>query len=429
MSLYLFTKDVKLRALINHELSNSCFSAITMDHAMKIQSSLAKDPHPVMVIDENFPEPTLAVFLEDLAFHQVQAKKIFLVSPLTPKTETKFIIENHLLYLSKPFLTKDLLFAVIHLAGLDPLKGHLSQEELSALVESMNIDKDPFASILVGDSAAMRRVRKTINQIDGKFTAIHVNGESGTGKEIVAELLFMTTGIKKPMVVENCAAFSGGLHDSRLFGHVRGAFTDARENRDGLVLMADQSTLFLDEVEVLDLTVQGKLLRLLETGKFRHMGSDTITSSCFKLITASNVSLDILLEQGKMRSDFYNRINRLIIEIPPLRDHKEDIPSLIRHHLNNRGEGRKLDTDTTSRFMEYDWPGNIRSLFNELDNLITFAGNHETLDENLVLTSTCLNRKGNQGYQKITLVGTDYLPLSAERHTPYRKNLMNETCG
>ena len=429
MSFYLFSKDVKLRALVNHELVNSCISAISMEQALKLQSSLVKDLHPVIVIDENFSEPTLAVFLENLAFNQIHAKKILLVSPLTPKGKATYTIENHLLYLSKPFTIKDLLGAIIHLAGIGPLKGHIAQEQLVALEKSLHSEEDPFAAILIGESDAMMHIRRIIRQIDGKFTAIHVNGESGTGKEIVAELLFMTTGIKKPMVVENCAAFTGGLHDSRLFGHVRGAFTDAKENREGLVMMADESTLFLDEIEVLDLTVQGKLLRLLETGTFRHMGSDQVCTSHFKLITASNVSLDQLLEQKKMRSDFYNRINRLSIEIPPLREHKEDIPLLIRHHLCNRGEDRELEADTTRRFMEYDWPGNIRSLFNELDTLITFAGNHDTLDENRVLTSTCLNRKNIQGYQKITSRDTEYLPLSAERHTRYRKNLINETCG
>ncbi|PKL12998.1 MAG: hypothetical protein CVV52_07790 [Spirochaetae bacterium HGW-Spirochaetae-8] len=429
MSFYLFTKDVKFRALVNHELTNSCISAISMEQALKIQSSLAKDAHPVIVIDENFSEPTLAVFLENLAFHRIHAKKILLVSPLTPKRQLTFTQEHHLLYLSKPFAIKDLLCAIIHLAGTGPLKEHLAHEQLVALEACLQGEEDPFASILIGQSKAMMHIRHTIRQIDGRFTAIHVNGESGTGKEIVADLLFMTTGIKKPMVVENCAAFTGGLHDSRLFGHVRGAFTDAKENRDGLVMMADQGVLFLDEIEVLDLTVQGKLLRLLESGKFRHMGSDQTIISRFKLITASNVSLNVLLEQKKMRSDFYNRINQLIIEIPPLREHKEDIPLLIKHHLDHRGESRELDRDTTRRFMEYDWPGNIRSLFNELDNLITFAGTHDTLDENRVLTTTCLNRKDIQGYQKITLTDTEYHPLSAERHTRYRKNLINETCG
>ncbi|GEM_PF-331613 len=429
MSFYLFTKDVRFRALVNHELTNCCISAISMEQALKLHDSLVKDHHAVIVIDENFPEPTLAVFLENLAYHRIQAKKIFLVSPLTPKAQTTCTIENHLLYLSKPFTIGDLLGAIVQIAGIGPIKGHLSHDKLVALEKIQQREEDPFASILIGKSKAMLHIRQTIKQIDGRFTAIHVNGESGTGKEIVAELLFMTTGMKKPMVVENCAAFTGGLHDSRLFGHVRGAFTDARENREGLVMMADESTLFLDEIEVLDLTVQGKLLRLLETGKFRHMGSDLISTSHFKLITASNVSLELLLEQNRLRSDFYNRINRLIIDIPPLREHKEDIPLLIKHHLKNRGEVRELDEDTTRRFMEYDWPGNIRSLFNELDTLITFAGTHDTLDENRVLTSTCLNRKEIKGYQKITSIDAEDLPLSAERHTHYRKNIINGTCG
>ena len=416
MSVFLFSKDVKLRASINHQLSLNCISAINLEQAEKIRDSLLLDSHPVIIIDEDFPgQGSFASFLQSLAEKKINSPKIFLVSPQSRKKNRNDTREKHILYLSKPFDIEDLLHAIIRIASAEAVKKHFSNAQYTQLIRSFHELNDPYAAFLVGDSKAMHTIRKIIYKIDGKFSCIHINGETGTGKEIVAQLLFLSTGIEKPMVIENCAAFTGNLHDSRLFGHVKGAFTDAKDNREGLVLLADQSVLFLDEIEVLDTAVQGKLLRLLETGRFRHMGSDIVTTSRFKLITASNVPLSLLIERGKLRDDFHNRINRINIEIPPLRERMEDIPLLIRHYLNKIGESRNLEATTLDKFLNYNWPGNIRSLFNELDTLITFSGDNEELNEKYVLSSTCFNKNHSYLQRMESLSKTASFQLSAER--------------
>ncbi len=416
MSVFLFSKDVKLRASINHHLSSNCISAINLEQADKLQDSLFLDSHPIIIIDEDFPgQGSFASFLQSLAEKKINSPKIFLVSPQLRKKNRNDTREKHILYLSKPFEIEDLLHAIVRIAGAQALKKHLSSAQYSQLVRSFSEMDDPFAAFLVGESKAMHTIRKIIYKIDGKFSCIHINGETGTGKEIVAQLLYLSTGFEKPMVIENCAAFSGNLHDSRLFGHVKGAFTDAKDNRNGLVLLADQSVLFLDEIEALDIAVQGKLLRLLETGRFRHMGSDTVTTSRFKLITASNVPLSLLIEEGKLREDFHNRINRIHIEIPPLRERMEDIPLLIRHYLDKIGETRNLEAATLDKFINFNWPGNIRSLFNELDTLITFSEDNDELNEKFVLSSTCFNTCRSYLQRIESRPKTTPFQLSAER--------------
>jgi two-component system, NtrC family, response regulator len=416
MSVFLFSKDVKLRASINHLLLSNCISAINLEQAEKIRDSLLLDSHPIIIIDEDFPgQGSFASFLQSLAEKKINSPKIFLVSPHSRNKTRRDAREKHILYLSKPFDMEDLLHAVMRIAGTQVMEKHLSSAQYTQLLRSFSELSDPYAAYLVGKSKAIHNIRKIIYRIDGKFSCIHINGETGTGKEIVAQLLFLSTGIEKPMIIENCAAFTGSLHDSRLFGHVKGAFTDAKENRNGLVLLADQSVLFLDEIEVLDTAVQGKLLRLLETGKFRHMGSDIVTTSRFKLITASNVPLPLLIEKGKLREDFHNRINRITIEIPPLRERMEDVPILIKHYLDKIGESRTLEATTLEKFLNYNWPGNIRSLFNELDTLITFSGNNDELNEKFVLSSTCFNKSRPYLHRIESLPIAMPFQLSAER--------------
>ena len=312
-----------------------------MDQLTKVHETVSKDRHPVLVIDEDFAGNNLAQFLCTLVSHHINGPKIFLLSPSQLTECPKGILrENHLLYLPKPFAPEQLYSAIISIAGVHPLLPHVSKEYISELIEQQE-NNSHYASILIGESPAIKNIRNIIWGIGKNFSSVHINGATGTGKEVVASLLYLRSDIQKPIVVMNCANLSGNLLDAMLFGHIRGAFTDAKESREGLVKKADHSILFLDEIQTLDPVVQGKFLRLIETGTFRPVGSDETLTSDFKLITASNIPLQILLDRGYLREDLYNRINHISIEIPPLKSRKEDIPLLIKHHLSKKGETRK----------------------------------------------------------------------------------------
>jgi len=425
MSMYLFTKNLRLRAMVNHQLENPCICIISMEQLEKSHGSISLDRYPVLLIDEDFAGERLVFFLSWLISYQIKGPKIFLFSPDWQKTTHSIFRERHLLFLPKPFTQEQLQNAILTVSGMFPLIPHLSKEGITEILQKHE-QEDHYDSILIGKSAAIQNIRRIIWGIGQEFSSIHINGATGTGKEVVAQLLYLRSSTMKPMVIANCALLSGNLLDTQLFGQVRGAFTDAKEDREGLVKKADHSILFLDEIQALDPVVQGKFLRLLEYGTFRPVGSDEIVVSDFKTITASNIPLERLLDGGQLREDLYNRINRISIDIPPLKERKEDIPLLIDHYLSKRSESRKPDQKTMDLFMGYDWPGNVRELFVKLDTIITFAGNQGYLSVDNVLTDLHLKQKTPP--RPIARLPVDN-SISAERSAYYPSEKARETCG
>jgi transcriptional regulator with PAS, ATPase and Fis domain len=222
--------------------------------------------------------------------------------------------------------------------------------------------QEPEQWELVGSSKAMAKVRKEISFAKEAQCPIHIHGETGTGKEIAAHLLRKEG---KPMVTANCSEFSDTLGAGKLFGIRKGAYTDATETK-GLVEIANGGTLFLDEVEDLRPHIQGLLLRLIENGTYHRIGENNPRVSRFRLITASNVRLSRLVAKGQIRKDLFYRINGMSIVMPPLREHKEDIPELVDFYLKKRQESRPLDAGSMELLLRMQWKGNVRQLFSTL---------------------------------------------------------------
>ncbi|MGR3301401.1 MAG: sigma-54 interaction domain-containing protein, partial [Candidatus Scalindua sp.] len=205
-------------------------------------------------------------------------------------------------------------------------------------------------------------------------STVLIQGESGTGKELVArDIHEKSKRNKHPFVAVNCAALQETLLESELFGHVKGAFTGAHENRMGLFEVADRGTLFLDEVGDLPVSIQAKLLRVMESGEIRRLGDSKSIFIDARIITATNKDLASEVKKGSFREDFFFRINIVHVSLPPLRERKEDIPLLVEHFLQthkiNLGE-KKVCSDALERMMKYNWPGNIRELENLIENLM-----------------------------------------------------------
>jgi two-component system NtrC family response regulator len=219
---------------------------------------------------------------------------------------------------------------------------------------------------LVGNSVAMRTVKQQLAQYAQNDCAIHLYGETGTGKEIAANYLHHLRFPQRKIVSVNCSLLSGSLGNAMFFGHAKGAFTDGNNELNGIVHEANNTTLFLDELETLSLTFQGHLLRLLENGNYRRYGDTHTYTSRFRLITASNEHLSELVDKQVMRSDFYYRICDVHILLPPLREHKEDIPLLCSHFFSRQNERRTIVKEDLALLQEYSWPGNVRQLFSIL---------------------------------------------------------------
>jgi two-component system, NtrC family, response regulator HydG len=235
---------------------------------------------------------------------------------------------------------------------------------------------------LLGRSPGMRAVNELVRRVAATSTPVLVLGETGTGKELVARDVH-AEGLRReaPFVAVNCAAVPEALLESELFGHLRGSFTGATQTRRGLFVEANGGTLFLDEIGDMPLTLQAKLLRVLETGEVRSVGSDGARKTDVRIIAATHRDLVTEIRAGRFRQDLYFRLNVVPIAIPPLRERKDDIPLLIEHFLQKSrlrlpaAASRSFSAEALALLVRYPWPGNVRQLENAIDRwLITGDG-------------------------------------------------------
>ncbi|GJM16313.1 MAG: nitrogen assimilation regulatory protein [Thermodesulfobacteriota bacterium] len=254
---------------------------------------------------------------------------------------------------------------------------------------------------IVGDSPMLQEVCKLIGQVGRVDVPVLVTGESGTGKELVAESVWkVSTRWEQPYVVLNCAAIPETLLEAELFGYEKGAFTGADTPRTGKFEEADGGIMFLDEIGDMSLSLQAKVLRVIQSGTFHRLGSNKEISVNVRLITATNKNLEELVRLGKFREDLYFRINVVKIHLPPLKDRKEDVPLLMecltRRHGSQAGKDIKgVSAKFRESLMKYDWPGNVRELENAIRKAIAFT-------KTPYLTSYDLELNNNINIEKIS---------------------------
>ena len=245
--------------------------------------------------------------------------------------------------------------------------------------------REQDGSLLVGHSSAIERARQRVAALAAVDVDILINGETGTGKEVIARALHDTSERKGNFVAINCGAIPETVFDSEVFGHEAGSFTGAQKRRIGKIEHAHNGTLFLDEIENMPLVMQVKFLRVLQERKLERLGSNDIVPVSFRVVAATKESLRKLSDEGKFRRDLYYRLNVVTIDMPALRDRREDIPVLLQHftRMASARFDRPLPTWTAEqlrRWMEADWPGNVRELRNFADRLVLGIG-EDTVNE------------------------------------------------
>ncbi len=227
---------------------------------------------------------------------------------------------------------------------------------------------------IIGRSPAMKSVLRLVDRVTDLTIPVLIVGESGTGKELIARAVHFNGPRRRGRIVgENCAAIPEALMESEFFGYQRGAFTGANRDHAGLFEQAHEGTLFLDEVGEMSLDMQKKFLRVLEEGEVRRVGAKRTVNVDFRLVSATNRDLSEMLRGGKFREDLYYRIAGVVIELPPLRERKEDVPSLVAHFIgeaSSPGQNVRLDPAAMDLLVAYEWPGNVRELRNEVQRLI-----------------------------------------------------------
>jgi DNA-binding NtrC family response regulator len=259
--------------------------------------------------------------------------------------------------------------------------------EIRRLRDSPASGREP--ATIVGESVAIRHVNELIEQVADSQATVMITGESGTGKELVARALHERgTRCKGPFVAVNCAAMPATLLESEFFGHVRGAFTDAKRARVGLFAQAGGGTLFLDEIGEIAQETQVKLLRVLQERKVRPIGGDSEVPFTARLVVATNRDLQIEVEAGRFRADLFYRINVVRIDVPPLRKRDSDVLVLAHHFLRRHAEqSRKavvgISAPAARKLMDYTWPGNVRELENCIQRAVALAHYSEITVEDL----------------------------------------------
>ncbi len=237
---------------------------------------------------------------------------------------------------------------------------------------------------MIGRSPRMRALFQLIETVAPTNTTILINGETGTGKEMVARAIHLTsTRRHQRFVALNCSAIPETLLEAELFGHVRGAFTGAVGSRVGRIEQADHGTLFLDEVGTMTMSLQVKLLRVLQEREFDRVGEGKPVKVDVRVVAATNSDLAKLVADGTFREDLYYRLNVIRVELAPLRDRREDIPLLVQHFVEKYGTGGAQITvsqDAVRRLMGYAWPGNVRQLENAVERAIALLGGRSTID-------------------------------------------------
>ena len=336
---------------------------------------LADRGFDVLVVDNRMPGKTGLEIIRDLARNSPEGDRpqvILMTAHATVDNAIEAMKLGAFDYLQKPFEVDELLVAVRRALELQRLRG-----QHRYLLSEREEEFDHYG--IVGRSRAMQEVIDTLERVAQARSTVLITGETGTGKELAARAIHARSPERgMPLIKVNCAAIPEALLESELFGHVRGAFTGATSNRRGRFTLADGGTIFLDEIGTLGLPVQAKLLRVLQEREFEPVGSERTQKVDVRVIAATNRDLRALVSQERFQEDLYYRLSVIPIELPPLRERREDIAPLVetfvRKHAQRIGrEIQHLDDAALDRLRSYDWPGNVRELENTIERAVVLA--------------------------------------------------------
>ena len=333
---------------------------------------LAERPFDLVLLDYALPERNGIEILRDIRERDSDLAVIMITAYGTVENAVNAMQAGATNFIQKPWDNEKLLADVRAAIGRRRAEEEVVQLK-RALKERYNFEH------IVGKSEAMLRIFDLVTQVAPSRPTVLLQGESGTGKELIAKALHMNSPRRDSAFVPvNTGSMPADLLESTLFGHVKGAFTSAVASKKGLFEIADRGTLFLDEIGTMGLETQAKILRVLQDRKFMHLGGVSEISVDVRVIAATNVDLRQLVREGKFREDLFYRLNVITIDLPPLRQRKNDIPALVEHFVarfaaENDKPILRVSPEALRPLMDYDWPGNVRELENTIERAVVLS--------------------------------------------------------
>ncbi len=352
---------------------------------------LETHPFDLILLDIILPDTDGLRVLEKIKQRDPEQMVIMITATKTVKTAVEAMKLGAYDYITKPFDVDELRLIISRALSTQALK-----EENQRLW--MEIDRSFGFDNIIGKSKVMKDIFKIVRQVANTRSTVLIMGESGTGKELIARAIHYHSPRKNhPFVTINCAAIPDTLIESELFGHEKGAFTNAIERKLGRFEIAHQGTLFLDEIGELSLMTQAKILRFLEEKEFNRVGGSKTIKVDVRLIAATNKDLPQQVKKGEFREDLFYRINVVPILLPPLRERKEDIPLLIDHFIKkfnseNQKNVKGVTPEALEAMINYDWPGNVRELENLIERVVALTQNEYIHQEELPIPFTSISR-------------------------------------
>ncbi len=369
MNILLIDDDLNLGKVIGYQLQQQGYHVDTVLNGREGLKKFKRNAYDVVISDIKMPDLDGIEVLQEV--RRLDKQVIFLL--ITAHGSVESAVEACKIgaddYLTKPFGKEQLLFALQKALRLRKL-----QNENQTLRQELT-DKFKFKN-MIAESGPMQEILRITHRVAHSDASVLILGESGTGKELIARAIHFNSPRKdKPFVVINCPSIPANLLESELFGHVKGAFTGAIKDRMGKFEQANGGTIFLDEIGDLHEDLQAKLLRVLQEQEFERIGSDQPIKVDVRVIAATHQDLHQLMREKKFREDLYYRLSVVPIQIPPLRERKEDIPFLVDFFLKKYAEKNhfSITPEALQALLRYHWPGNVRELENLIERLVTLA--------------------------------------------------------
>jgi DNA-binding NtrC family response regulator len=363
--------DKNLTKVLKNELSGEGFEVAVTESGEKAIEMLEKEEYDVMLLDLHMPSFDGMDVLKSIKAAEIPVEVIILTGNATVSSAVKAMKLGAYDYLTKPFKIEELKAVVA--------KAYEKKELLSENLHlKMQIKRQSEIQQIVTKHPLMFQILEMVKKVATSDLPALILGESGVGKELVAKAIHEASGKGEgPFIPVNCGAIPENMMETELFGHEKGAFTGAHARKLGLLEIAHHGTLFLDEISELNSSLQGKLLRAIETKKFFRVGGVKEIAVDVRFISATNRDIRNEVEKGSFRADLYYRISTLSIHIPPLRERREDIPLLIDHTIRSNLAFRKkaFSKGALSILSAYSWPGNVRELQNVVHRTILLSKN------------------------------------------------------